>query len=228
MKYIRVNEGKEKMREKIKRLFEELQPMATSKALNIISSRLYKELPKDDEEFISLCNEFVKSEDWILYQMMTIWIKKRSTTYEMKYFKTYERWLYDYTTHWGACDQYCYRVLNPMIEKFPELFNEVRKWANSDKIYVKRASAVCLLKSTKTFIVNVPFEEVKEISDILIRDSHIHIQKGIGWLLKYAYLSYPDEVVNYLNDNLNILSRTTFRYALEKMSEELKKEMMAK
>lgn len=106
--------------------------------------------------------------------------------------------------------------------------NEERKWANSHKIYVKRVSVICLLKSTKTFIVNVLFEEFKEISDILTKDSHIYIQKGIEWLLKYAYLSYPEEIIKYLNNNLNIMSRTTFRYALEKMPENLKRYIMAK
>lgn len=118
--------------------------------------------------------------------------------------------------------------------KFPKYIesnkydNEVRNWDNSYKIYVKGASVICLLKSTKIFIVNVPFEEFKEISDILTKDSHIYIEKGIEWLLKYAYLSYQEEIIKYLNNNLNIMISTTFRYALEKMPENLKRYMMAK
>ena len=53
-----------------------------------------------------------------------------------------------------------------------------------------------------------------------------HIQKGLGWLLKYAYLTYPNEVEKYLRDNVDILSRTTFRYALEKMPKDLRNMMM--
>lgn len=216
------------MIDKIKKMHKELNTLPTSNAIDMMASKLYKELPESDDDFIKLCDELVKSEDWILYQMMTVWIKKRNTAYSLKYFKTYENWLYEYTNNWGACDQFCYRVLNPIIEKYPVLFEEVRKWSKSNKTYVKRASAVCLMKSTKSFVVNVPFKFVEEISDQLIKDSHIHVQRGLGWLLKYSYLSYPEEVVNYLNLKGSMMSRTTFRYALEKMPEELRIEMMKK
>ncbi|MFO8033720.1 MAG: DNA alkylation repair protein [Candidatus Bipolaricaulota bacterium] len=49
----------------------------------------------------------------------------------------------------------------------------------------------------------------------------------IGWLLKYAYLSYPTETVAYLEANVASLSRTAFRYALEKMPPSLRGRLMA-
>ncbi|WP_436513254.1 DNA alkylation repair protein [Clostridium thermobutyricum] len=214
------------MRTKIKQMHEELNTFPTSKAVYTMASKLYKELPKSDDEFIELCDELVQSHDWTLYEMMTVWIKKRKTAYLTKYFKTYEKWLYEYTNNFGACDQLCYRVLNPIIERYPTLFEEVRKWSKSDNPYVKRASAICLMKSTKSFVVNVPFSYVKEISDELLEDNHIYVQKGVGWLLKYSYLSYPDEVVNYIKSNVNRMSRITFMYALEKMPHELKEEII--
>lgn len=214
------------MRTKIKQMHEELNTFPTSKAVYTMASKLYKDLPKSDDEFIELCDELVQSHDWTLYEMMTVWIKKRKTAYLTKYFKTYEKWLYEYTNNFGACDQLCYRVLNPIIERYPTLFEEVRKWSKSDNPYVKRASAICLMKSTKSFVVNVPFSYVKEISDELLEDNHIYVQKGVGWLLKYSYLSYSEEVVNYIKSNVNRMSRITFMYALEKMPHELKEEII--
>lgn len=207
-------------------MYKSLRPMADSKALDIMSRKLYQYLPEADDEFISLCNELVCSNNWILYQMMTLWIKKRDTVYEIKYFSQYENWLINHTNSWGACDQYCYRVLNPMVEKFPCLFEKVKEWSHSEKIYVKRASAVCLMRSTQSFVVDVPFEYVKIIADILIKDEHIHVQKGIGWLLKYTYLSYPNVTVEYLKENKKLMSRTTYRYALEKMPKDVRADMM--
>ena len=207
-------------------MYKSLKPRADSKCLDIMSRKLYKDLPKSDDDFISLCDELVYAENWILYQMMTLWIKKRKTVYELKYFPQYENWLINYTKNWGACDQFCYRVLNPMIEKFPELFEVVKKWSYSHKTYVKRASAVCLMKSTQSFVVNVPFEHVKTIADTLIMDKHIHVQKGIGWLLKYTYLSYPSETLKYLKYNIKLMSRTTFRYSLEKMPKDIRNKMI--
>ena len=42
------------------------------------------------------------------------------------------------------------------------------------------------------------------------------------WLLKYAYLSYPEVVESYLRDNVHTIPRVVFRYALEKMPNHLK------
>jgi 3-methyladenine DNA glycosylase AlkD len=65
------------------------------------------------------------------------------------------------------------------------------------------------------------------IVEALKNDEHIHIKKGIGWLLKCSYKTYNQEVIDYLKSNYKLLPRTTFRYALEKMPIELKKELMA-
>ncbi|MGC9337813.1 MAG: DNA alkylation repair protein [Candidatus Cloacimonadia bacterium] len=141
-------------------------------------------------------------DDWIAYQIVTLWIKHRKA-YKKEYIETFEDWLFNHTKNWGACDILCYRILNPMVERFPSLFNEkVLTWAKAEKTYVKRASAVCLLESTQSFKVNVSYEKVKKIVDLLISDGEPHIQKGIGWLLKYAYLSYPEKTIEYLKKNV--------------------------
>ncbi|MGM0410633.1 MAG: DNA alkylation repair protein [Bacillota bacterium] len=100
------------------------------------------------------------------------------------------------------------------------------EWAESEKIYVRRAAPVSLLESTRSFKVNVSFSKVLEITEILKDDNEIHVQKGVGWLLKYAYLSYPEDVYKYLENNVKNLSRTIFRYALEKAPANEKEELM--
>jgi len=155
-----------------------------------------------------------------------LWVKRRKA-YRKEYIEYFEDWLLHHTDTWGACDILCYRVLNPMIERFPILYDrKVLKWVKSEKTYARRAAAVCLLESTQTFKVNVPFEKVEKIVDLLISNEELHAQKGIGWLLKYTYLSYPEKTVKYLKKNVKKMSRTTFRYALEKMDRKLRDELM--
>ncbi len=208
-------------------MYQKIKTIPKNHKINGYEKRLYKEMPADTDEFMVQCNKLVETNEWRPFWLVTTWIKRKETPYHIKYFTYYERWLYDYIHSWGQCDVFCYRVLNPMIEKYPQLFKNVIKWAKSDKVYVKRASAVCLLHSSQSFEVNVGFDLVKQILNILIEDKHLHVQKGIGWLLKYAYIAYPTETIQYLKDNISIMSRTTFRYALEKMNEELKIELMS-
>lgn len=207
--------------------FEESKGLSAGKAKEDGDRKLYKLMPVDEVSFIACCDELVSSDDWHSFWLVTLWIKRRQTAYQLKYFDTYQKWLYKNIHSWGACDVFCYRVLNPMLEHFPQLFANALTWAHADQVYVRRASAVCLLQSTNaSFRVNVEFEKVKIICDLLKADPHIHIQKAVGWLLKYAFLTYPAEVEAYLRENRLALSRTTFRYALEKMPPSERAEFM--
>lgn len=188
-------------------------------------NRIDKMIRESDIEFFKLFDKILKQNKEEPFLLMTLLVKKRKL-YEFNYFKFYEKWLLDYVDSWGKCDAYCYRVLNPMIELYPELYNNILNWCKSDKVYVRRASLVCFIISKSDFSVDYDLDKLLYICDSLKYDNHIHIQKGLGWLLKYTYLTCPNEIEKYLRDNVSILSRTTFRYALEKMDLPLKKELM--
>lgn len=176
-------------------------------------------------DLFSLFDRMLDNNKDEIFTLMTLLIKKRGL-YDMKYFCYYEKWLYKYVESWEKCDAFCYRVLNPIIEKYLCLYDNISKWSCSDKIYVRRASLVCFIISKQNFSVDYDLEKIFHICDRLKYDNHIHIQKGLGWLLKYSYLTYPSEIEKYLRNNIDILSRTTFRYSLEKMPNDLKIELM--
>lgn len=189
-------------------------------------NKINKNLLESNIDIFELFDRLLEAEKEEIFILMTLIIKKRML-YDLTYFEYYEKWLYKYIDTWGKCDAYCYRVLNPMIEKYSELYQKIFEWARSKKVYVKRASLVCFIISKSEFYVDYDIQKILNICNILKEEKHIHIQKGIGWLLKYSYLKYPNEVEKYLRDNINILSRTTFRYALEKMPKDLKNTMMS-
>lgn len=81
---------------------------------------------------------------------MTLIIKKRKL-YDIEYFNFYENWLYRYVDTLGKCYAYCYRVINPMVQKYPELYTNIINWAKSELIYVRRASLVCFIISKNAF-----------------------------------------------------------------------------
>lgn len=110
-----------------------------------------------------------------------------------------------------------------MLEKYQELFKNIYEWTYHQNPMVRRAAAVSLIHSSQTFWINVPFKHVEKISNILIKDENKYVQNGIGWLLKYSYISYPSQTLQYLKNNVNQLQRSTLRYALEKMDADTKK-----
>lgn len=198
-----------------------------SVVISKIANKYYKSAPAADKELLAICEQLMAANNMDLFSIATLWIKKRKTILvDKKHFFIVENWLHKYINNWGACDQFCYRVLNPFVDKYPELYPYVLKWMKSEKTYVRRAAPVSLIHSGKRMRVKTDFDKIVTIVDGLKNDSHIHIQKAIGWLLKYSYQAYPEKVLNYLKENVKTLSRTTFRYALEKVPAEIKKELM--
>ncbi len=184
------------------------QPKGTD--YNRIARKLYRQLPASDDEFVAMCDELVKSGQPGTFWFVNVWVKRRGSVYKLDYFPIYEKWLFNHATSWGKCDALCYRVLNPMLEKYPHLFTHNLSWTASTKTYVRRAAAVSMMQATGTFRVNVEWEKVEAVVKRLVADNHIHVQKGIGWLLKYSYLSYPERVEEYLRENVGNMTRTAF------------------
>jgi len=205
--------------------YNQVQDLSGSKAVNKVARRVYSTLPDEDYQLIELFNFLISKRERKIFWLITKWIKRKEL-YKHEFMMYYEKWLYNYVDSWGSCDIFCYRVLNPMVEKYPEFFKKVMKWTDSDKTYVRRAAPVSLLESKRSFNVNCSIEKVFEVSEKLKQDPEIHVKKGVGWLLKYAYLSYPDHVYKYLKNNVDNLPRVIFRYALEKAPEEIRQEMM--
>ena len=54
------------------------------------------------------------------------------------------------------------------------------------------------------------------------------VQKGYGWMLKAASQAHQDEVFYYVMKRKATMPRTSLRYAIEKMSPELKAQVMLK
>lgn len=182
---------------------------------------------KNEIERLLLVDELFKYNNYLLFSIATVWIKNNPNMIKKEYFIYYENLLYKYIDSWDKCDQYCYRVLNPLIEKYSSLHSSVISWANSDLIYVKRASAVCLIHSSAEFSINVEFRLVEKVCRKLMNEKHVHVQKAIGWLLKYSFITYPNETISLIEDSLNIMSATSFRYSLEKMPIETKEYLKA-
>ena len=90
---------------------------------------------------------------------------------------------------------------------------------------MRRASAVSLIVPAKKGMF---LQDVFEIADIMLLDKDDMVQKGYGWMLKVASHLHQKEVFDYVINKKSVMPRTSLRYAIEKMPEELKKKAMAK
>ena len=199
------------------KICKEICTGSISKDAFLISKKMMQIMPIDESEFMDLCNVLLSYKHGDAIFCTSFMFKERANYLTINNFHYFQSWLFEYVDSWGKCDSYCYRVLNPLLEKHPELFSSVKEWATNNSLFVRRASAVCLIRSSQKLIVYLPFEYVKEICDILKYNQDETIKKAVGWVLKCCYFNYSKSLEKYLEDNSNSLSRISYRYALEHM-----------
>ena len=160
--------------------------------------------------------------------MLTLLLKKRGSVIDEKHLGMYEDILLKHIHGWGQVDQYCYRVLGPIFNSNYKLYSILKRWSLSDNKDVRRAALVSMLTSSQMVTCTYPIREVMELVEILKNDEDFHVRKGVGWILKCAYLECPESVIFFLKENKESLDRMIFRYALEHMEKDLKQELMVK
>lgn len=189
-----------------------------------IANKYYKNLPDDDVLFLCTIEPLIYESDIRLFSIATQWLKKRKTVLDMKHMSIYEKWIDEGIHGWGECDQFCYRLMNPMLVKYPEVYDYIKKWTDQDNFTYKRIGLITFNGSSGT--VASSFEAIEEIVNKLKTDDDKLIQKAVGWVLKDCYKKHPDALESYLRAHVHSMSRTTFRYALERMPKNLKQALM--
>jgi 3-methyladenine DNA glycosylase AlkD len=218
--------------EKIKlsgeRYFKEVVKLYGIRSASVvrISKEHFKALEdKSKKSIFSLCEEFWRS--GILEESFIAcnWSYFGHKQYELEDFEIFEKWVDSYINNWASCDTFCNHNVGTIIEMYPELLTRLKKWAESDNRWVKRASAVSLIVPARRgkFLT-----DIFEIADILHSDKDDMVQKGYGWMLKSASKAHQKDVFDYVVSKKATMPRTSLRYAIEKMPKELKAIAMAK
>ncbi len=171
-------------------------------------------------QIFSLCEKMLATgfieEAIIAYE----WADKLHASFEESDFAVFQRWLTTYVDNWAECDTLCNHAVGSFVELFPAYAKRLPKWAKSRNRWVRRAAAVSLILPARRggFL-----KDVFEIADILLADPDDLVQKGYGWMLKEASKVHTREVFDYVMKHRAIMPRTALRYAIEKMSVELRK-----
>ena len=93
------------------------------------------------------------------------------------------------------------------------------KFAGSSNLWEKRIAIL----STMFFIKNLHFETTLNISEILLKDRHDLIHKGVGWMLREVGNKDLAVEEKFLKKYYRQMPRTMLRYAIEKFPETKRK-----
>jgi 3-methyladenine DNA glycosylase AlkD len=153
------------------------------------------------------------------------WLYRLQKKYSKQHFVIFEKWLKKHIANWATNDDFSTHALGYFLFTFPEFLPKVKQWAKAKNRWVKRSSATSLIYSLRR---KKYFKELLAVSETLLTDTDLMVQKGYGWALKEATEHYPKEVLAFVMKHKKIMPRTALRYAIEKLSPAQKKLAMKK
>jgi 3-methyladenine DNA glycosylase AlkD len=124
--------------------------------------------------------------------------------------------------NWDLVDLSCHYILgNYLLDKDRSI---LYKLAKSENLWEKRISII----STFAFIRNNDFVDALKLSEILLKDKHDLIHKGVGWVLREVGKKDKKIEIDFLNKHYKAMPRTALRYAIEKFSDTERKYYLSK
>ena len=189
-----------------------------------VANRRYEALrPLPVDERLAACDAMLEAGTYELKIAAFRWAHLCRNDFQANHLAVLGGWLARYVDDWIDCDDLCIHVLGEFFLRYPELAAETRAWIDSNNRWVRRGAAVALvLPARRGQQIALTFD----IADLLLRDTDDLVQKAYGWLLKEASKSHPDEVFHFVMERRAVMSRTAFRYALEKLPADLRAQAM--
>lgn len=185
-----------------------------------IAKRYWKQVePLGKQAIFGLCEELYRSDYIEEAFVVSFWLPNYVCSLEPGDLATFEGWIERYINNWAKCDSFCNHTIGDLIQKYPEILSEVKRWAKSKNRWLKRAAAVSLIVPAKKgdFL-----RDALEICDVLLADEDEMVQKSYGWLLKEESRVHQQEVFDYVVKNKVFMPRTALRYAIELMPKDLR------
>src|SRR3989339_529965 len=221
---------------------EEIQVLGVrSPQVKLVAAKFWpevKKLPKD--QIFTICEELWQN-GFIEETFVAInWTNRLLKKLGKADFIRFTNWIDQYVNNWASCDIFCTHAVGYLVQKYPELFTELKTWTKSKNRWFRRAAAVSLIYplhhpffSSKSSILPIPptlpislLNQVFQIADSLFSDPDNLVQKGYGWMLKEASKIWPQEIFKYVFDRRDKMPRTALRYAIEKLPKDLKLKAM--
>jgi 3-methyladenine DNA glycosylase AlkD len=190
-----------------------------------LSKELFGELrDKSKSSVYGFCEELWKSgyiEESFIACNWSLAVRKNSDPSDIVIF---EKWIDKYVNNWASCDTLCNHTVGELIEKYPELIVNLKRWAHSGNRWMRRAAAVSLIVPARK---GKFLDDIFAIAEILLEDGDDMVRKGYGWMLKAASEAYQKEVYDFVVKHHEKMPRTAFRYAIEKLPDEMRARAMS-
>ena len=127
----------------------------------------------------------------------------------------------EFVNNWDLVDSSCYKILGRYCYEIND--DEVlRQLSFSDVMWEKRIAIV----GTMFYIKKKKFDLTKEFAIRNLNHEHDLMHKANGWLLREMGKVDERELLDFLNIHYKKMPRTSLRYAIEKLDENLRQDYL--
>jgi len=201
---------------------------ATSAQVRALAADLYKTIRTQwgVQDAITLCDLLFAEPELESKAIGSLLLNRFKKDFPEALFRRIEGWLAaDFLNNWASVDVFCTDGMPALLDKYPQLVGEIKRWCFHPNRWVKRASAVSLIKLARRPEFLGP---IYAISESLLPVHDDLVQKANGWLLREAGKTDAKRLEKFLLRHGKAIPRITVRYAIERFPERKRKQLLGK
>jgi 3-methyladenine DNA glycosylase AlkD len=145
-------------------------------------------------------------------------------SFERSLLRVVEGWLSaGHCANWATVDDLAPRIITPLVERFPGLLRELRRWTTSGNLWIRRAAVVTLVRPARRGDL---LDESYDFAQAMFGDREDLMHKCTGWLLREAGRTDQARLERFLRAHGPAIPRTSVRYAIERFPETQRKRIL--
>jgi len=124
---------------------------------------------------------------------------------------------------WALADGLAGKVTGAIVWRDEQAARTLDRWSQDDDFWVRRSALLALMISLRK---GGDFERFGRFADAMVHEKEFFIRKAIGWVLREASKSRPDEVFGWLSPRTARVSGVTIREAVKYLRPEQRDVLM--
>lgn len=126
---------------------------------------------------------------------------------------------------WAIVDVLGVRVLGALLLAHPEAADRLDGWARDRDFWVRRAA---LLSQIEPLRAGAPFDRFAGYAEAMLDERELFVRKAIGWVLREAGKTRPDEVYGWLAPRAGRAAGVTVREAVKYLPPERREDLLTR
>ena len=152
-------------------------------------------------------------------------LEQRTDLAEPRDLHLIERMLREART-WALSDGLAASVAGPLVERHPELYADLDRWAVDDDLWIRRSALLALLLPLRRG--DGDFDRFGRYADSMLGEKEFFIRKAIGWVLRDTARRRPQLVYDWILPRARRAAGLTVREAVKPLPPALRDEVLAR